>query len=426
MIDQGRLMWKKGLVLALFSLAIVQRVNADPVKLGLRLNERYSDNVDRRSSNPKSDLEHRATLSIRQKTSPGPCGSDLNADIGYVHYQKHTYADQADTNGNWDGFCHFTQNLQWRASDNISQQTLNTAQPSTPNNQTRRNFFETGPQYLWPITHRDQLLTSAQYQQTNYTGEAQSNAKHYMGSTNYSHQVSPTLSMGLGGTYDRGRLDTGETITRRSGNFNTSKTFAETKFSGSLGYSELEDNYNGISSKNSGVIWNLRLDRQMTEARSWYAQFGREYTDTSSAYAIQVAGLLFNNQQTSAVKVTHWRSGINQNFIGGASLGFSVGQQYSDYLRYGYTQKDSSANLTLSQRLTPTLSGRVNVGAGHVMDGLKQISYNDYNGSLGLSYHRTKQLSLNMEVGRNQRTGSQNTTTYKEDWVMVGVNYAFR
>jgi len=429
MIDQGRkkeLFWSGRLAVAALALFVAQNGVADPVHLGLRIQERFSDNIRLSHTNTESDLEHQAILSISHQTNPGPCGSSLAADLGFIHYQKGTYSDQGNINGNWNGSCQLTDSLQWTASDNVSQETVNTAQASTPDNQTRRNLFSTGPRYLWLISPRDQLLTTAQFQKTNYTGLSQSNAKHYIGSSTYSHQVSPTLSMGLGASVDRGELDTGETITRRSGHFQSSKTFATTTFSGNVGYSELADSFSGITNTYTGLTWNLRLDRDMTRARHWYAEYGRELTDTSSNYVVQVAGLFFNLAQTQAVQVTHWQTGIKQTLTGDGTLSLSLGQQDTEYLRAGNTEKKSNATFSLSQPLITNLSALVSLSAEHQSYSLSDVSYNLYGGSLGLSYQRSQQLSLDMRIGRNQRAASPDSGSYQENWALIGFNYAFR
>lgn len=419
--------WVAGNACAMVVLvALAHRAVADPLQIGVGYDERYSDNINLSANDPKSDFLDEPFLTLNQKTDPGVCGSDLNAQARYIHYQRNTYSDRTEINGSWLGNCDITNSLTWTASDHISEQTVNTNLPSTPNNQTRQNVFSTGPQYLWRISNRDQLLTSAQAQRTTFSGQSQSNAKHYIGNADYTHQVSPGLSIGTGGSINRGELDDGQTITVRSGNVNFQKSFITTKVTGKFGYSWLTDEYQGTTSHNKGVTWSLRLDRQLSGKSRWYAEYARELTDTSSAYVFQVAGLTFNLAQSTAVRVTHWTTGYTQTFSSGGSLNLSLGQQISDYLEQNYTEKTTSGSIQYSQPIVTNLSGTATVSAGHQSNDLTQLSYHTYGGSVGLNYQRTRQLSFRLQVGRQQRVAEANNDGYQENWAMVGAKYLFR
>lgn len=405
---------------------VVNYANADPLQIGIGLEERYSDNINLSASDPKSDLLDEATLSLNQKTDPGVCGSNLDAQARYIHYQSNTYADHTNLNGSWKGNCNITDSLQWLASDYVTEQTLNTNQPSTPNNQTRENIFSTGPQYLWRISPRDNVMMLAQAQRTTFAGQSQNNSKHYIGNANYSHQVSSNLVIGTGGSINRGDLDNGQTLTIKSANVNFQKSFITTKVSGQFGYSWLNNDYQGLSSQNKGATWSIRVDKQLSKLSHWYAQYARELTDTSSSYAFQFAGLTFNVAQTTAVQVTHWRTGYNQGFTNEGKFGLSVGKQKSVYVEQGYTDQLYDANMSYSQPIVTNLSGSMTLSGGHQSDDLSGQSYNIYSGSVALDYRRTRQLSFKFGIGRKQRAGGISGDNYQENWAMVGANYLFR
>lgn len=415
----------KTFVFVSFAVFAIQAAFANPLQITAKVDEKYSDNVSLQNDNPRSDLEHSVGLSLKHQSDPGICNSLLSLDLGFTHYQRHTYGDQTQTIGHWNGNCQLRGGFSWLARDNINQVTINKTQASTPNNQTRRNFFSTGPQYVWLVSPRDKVSTTVFFQKTNYSGGVLSNARHYVGSSTYTHQLDSSFSLGLGGRIDRGELDNGQNIVSRSGNIQFQKNFATTLATGSFGYSKLTDTNNGFTTHNSGAVWSLRLDRQLNYASSWYLDYGRELTDTTSQTAITIAGLNFNLAQTTAVRVTHWQTGIKKKFLGGGTVNISAGQQVSAYLQSGYTEKSTNASAIFSEPVSDILSASINIAASHDTYPEKSLIDNTYQGSVGLEYRRTRQLTFNVRLGRNQRAANIDANCYKENWIMAGALYRF-
>lgn len=423
------------LVVAATVLGGVTPAHADPIQLAVGQQERYSDNIRLSHTSTESDLESRTYLSIKQHSGQGKCQSDVNGEIGYRQYLNNSYSDQMDANAGMGGNCTIADGFSWNAKDHIAQVPQNSALPNTPNNSVRRNIFSTGPQWLWLMNPRDSLSLSSTYGTTNYWGASQPasttnltgqrNNHRVTGSATFKHRVDPSLWFGVGGNLSRTFFND-EIISQRSGNLLFDKNFAATEFSGSVGYSRLEDSYQGVTNTSSGPVWHLNLKRQVNEHSSWHLSYGQEYTDSSSSYVVQIAGLNFNYQQTSAVKVTTYRAGYNNQFSDGSQLGVGLGRTEQNYLLTATRDTTDSANVSLTRPVAAEWTATAGLGYQHEHFGLRNTTNDTYNGYVGTQYQRTRSLSFNARIGHNLRSSNQSDLAYAENFALVGVRYNFQ
>lgn len=403
-----------------------QHASADPLRLTSGLQERYSDNVRLTHNHTKSDLMSRAYIGFSQHADPGVCNSDLSGELGYKTYLQNTYSDQSDVSLNWDGNCQVTDGLYWTVSDHASEVPRNSTQPNTPDNTTRRNYFSTGPRYTWRITPRDTMSFTGLYTNTRYSSSQNNSSHGTKGDVSYRRQLDPTLAAGLSGEVTDTKYDNkDEEINIRSLSLTFDKQFPETHISGSAGYQTLDDKLNGNTSTSSGVIWNGRIDRTITETSSWYFMIARNYTTTSSDYPIVIAGLLFNYQDTSAVRVTSYSTGYDNTWSSGTVLNVNLFRHESDYLLNHNTDVDNGISTKITQGITERMTGDLTLGYTRQKSDRAGTTNNTVDTAAGISYQRTKALSVSFRVGHNLRHSNVTTDQYAENWALIGLQYRF-
>lgn len=401
-------------------------VNADPLQLSAGVQERYSDNVRLTSHNKKSDLQTRTYVSFSQQSTPGNCQSSLGGQVGYSSYLNGTYSNQTDANANWDGSCLIGHGFSWVALDNISQVPTDSSQPDTPSNSNRRNIFSTGPSWSWRINPTNFLSLSSKYENTDFSDPTQRDSHRIKSDANLTHLVDDTLSVSVGGNTSDTKYDDGEKLRSRGANVGLTKSFATTRVSVTAGYTSLDDVLDGNTSNFGGVTWSANITRNITENSQWYFSYSRDYTDTSSSYVLTIAGLNFNYRQTSAVRVTSYRTGYTNNWSDGSTLGIRLGRDESYYLLTSSKDTTDSVDVSLSRPLAAQWTATTGVIYERQSFGLQDTKNDTYNAYIGTQYQRTQALSFTGRIGHNLRHSSDSTAGYAENFVLVGLRYAFR
>lgn len=408
--------------------------SANPIQLGVGLQERYSDNVRLTHDNKQSDLESRAFITLDQH-SQGRCNSDVNGELGYSSYLNNTYSNQTDARLGLNGNCQLTGGLSWNLSDNLRQVPANNALPSTPSNAVRENIVSTGPSWVWLLSPTNRVNAAASVQNTKFWNTSDNtvtlnnnrrNSREVDGSLGWTHLLDPSSSAGLSTKVTRTIFNDDETLTNRSANVNASKRFTATTLSGSFGYSRLNDDIQGLSNTYGGPIWNIRIDRQINEHASWYFLIHREFTTTSSAYPIDIAGFIFNYAQSSTVKVTSYRWGYTNQLGSGSELSVNLGRDESDHLLTHERDVSNLVDANYQMPLSQTLTAVFGLGYQHQHFDYSNSTNDTSNAYIGTSYQQTKALSLNVRLGHNLRHSNISFYEYAENFVIVGLRYNFR
>lgn len=411
-----------GLGIALMSFQLL----AEPLKLSVGLDNRFSDNVNQASSNEQSDLETRFNIRAQHRTDPGRCNSYLSADLGYGYFHSGTFDPEVYTNGSFAGDCELAERLVWQVSDDLRQVNQNSRNPSTPANTTRKNVFRTGPRYALKLGEVDTVQFSAQYVRTDFDEPEETDSDRIIGIVAWNHLFSETFTGGVSVDTNRAELDTGEEVDRNTVSLTFSQQWVATRLSGSVGYSELERTFQGVSQESDAIVGDVMVQRDINPSTDVYLQASRRLTDQTSDFDIQFDEFEFNLQETTTVEVTALNAGINKRFSDASSLNVGFNASRSDYLQTN-TEEDVVGISTRYSR--PVVDQLVfNAGAGY--------RYYRYNGEgtedsllnvdLGLIYQLNRQLDLTGRIGRNQRTSDEvPNREYTENWLLIGVNYRF-
>ena len=426
MVDSKLKRW----LFAMFSflgsgLIAIPTVQAEPVTLTGSLNNRFSDNARRASSNEQSDLETRVSVSVQHIKDPGRCNSNLDGTLGYGYWLDDTYDPRLYTNIGFQGDCELVQGLDWTLSNRLSDVRQNSRRADAPDNTTRKNVFNTGPRYSLFLTQRDQVQFSIQYQQTEFEEPEQTDSDRVIGLVNWNHLFSSTLNGGIAVSSNQAELDSGVDIDVNTVSVTFAKTWPTTELTGSLGVSEIETVFDTGSRKSDGVVGDLSINREINPSADFYFTASRELTDQTSNFDFQFGEFEFNLTETEAVEITALSSGIEKMFSDGTAI--TAGMRASRSLFLSSQTEENRVGLNVSG--VRPLNSRVSLTSGLRLDYLT-YEEDDSEDSIvafdvGVSYSFSRDLDMNARLGHERRSSDVPSREYQENWILLGLSYRF-
>lgn len=401
-------------------------VYSAPATITGALDNRFSDNMAQSADNESSDTETRVTVGIFHETDPGKCSAQTGAELGYGRWWDRTYDPETYVDGNFFGLCELRAGLTWEVNDNLSQVKRDSRGTDTPDNRSVKNIFRTGPRYMIPLGARDQLNLSIQYQNTEFREPEETDSERYIGSAGWNHVFHPTLSGGVSVSTNRADLDTGGEIDTNVVSLNWIKNWAATDFTGSLGYSKLTSRFGTFEQSSDGLVGQVSIERDVSGSLRLYLNASQELTDQTSDFDVRFEDFTFNLRETTEVRVTTLNFGGEKEFSSGAIMRISFFANRADYLRVDDKEDTAGVDVTYSRPISPLWSFDA--------AGRYEYAYFNSNGqndetfslSTGLSYSMTQDFQLTGSVGHNQRQSDAASSEYKENWVILGLNYQFR
>jgi hypothetical protein len=407
------------------AVAGINVAQAEPLALSGGLNNRFSDNVELTSSDETSDIESRVNLTLAHQTDPGKCEARTAANVGYGVWYDDTFDPQDYASLDFAGDCELARGLSWEVSDNLRDVTQNSRASDTPNNRTRKNVFRTGPVYSLMLGQLDQLTFSAKYGNTDYSEPEDTDSERYIGTASWNHIFSQTLSGGLQVSTNRAELDTGVEIDTDVASLLFSKSWRATRFSGSIGVSQLESRFGGNTQTSEGVVGNFSLERDINPVTQVYVRGSRELTDQTSDFDIRFGDVVFNLRETTAVEVTALDAGLTRQFSDASRINVGIFANRSDYLDTDEVEDSVGFSVNYNRTISELLS--LQTGGSYRYRTFDADGVNDstYRADIGLVYELTNDLSVNGRVGHTTRTSDLSSSEYQENWISLGLAYQF-
>jgi hypothetical protein len=387
---------------------------------------RFTDNAAKAPTNEKSDLESRTSLTAVYESDPGKCNASFSGTVGYSIWLDESFDNETSASMNLNSECELATGLFWDLDNNLREVRQDTTQSDTPANRTRKNVFSTGPRYLWRLGTLDTITFSTRYEQTKFEEPDETDSERAIGSAAWSHLFSPTLSAGVSASYSSTELDTGAEINVETINVTSSKQWATTSLSGSVGISEIETELGSTSQTSDGLVGQLGLTHTLNPSTNWYLRAARELTDRTSSFDIRFEEFEFNLQESITVETTTVSTGLRKGFSDQGNLNVEIFANQSDFLETDDLEETTGLNLSYARPITGQLSGNTSLGYRYQSFEQDQSDNETVNLKLGLSYQASRELSLSGSVGQEQKTSDVGSREYDEFWAQISVGYKFR
>lgn len=400
---------------------------AEPAVFSIGLDSRLSDNIRRVPANEESDIESRLSLGVQHTSDPGVCNSDLLARGAYAYWLDDSFDPETTAEADFEGDCRLGSNLVWQVSDYLRDVAQSSRVSNTPDDRTQKNVFRTGPVLTLRVGAVDELLLSAAYENTEFREPDQKDGERYSGTVGWSHFFSPSFTAGVSASVDQSELDTEEEIDRVTYNLPFTKTWESTALSGAFGYGLIETRLASQPPQEyEAFVGNLLLVRQINVTTELELQVSRELTDQTSDFDSRFDEFVFDLNQSSAVEVTAFRLGINNNLSGGVEFDVNLFGSRSDYLDIGTEEDDYGISASFRRPITEQLTGllgarfeRFDYSLDETQDEVAQVN-------AGIEFQLNRQFNFVSRVGYEQRTSDVAFREFDEAWVLAGVVYRFR
>lgn len=399
---------------------------AAPPEIHVGFDARASDNIEKAAEDQQSDIENRAFLRASYQSDPGKCVASVDGEIGYSFYADDTYDPETRLNGGALGSCELARGLSWNVENQISEVQRSSRQSDTPDNQTRKNVFRTGPDYLWRLSPTNSLQFSSRYENTELEDPDDIDSNRVTGSIAWNHLFSPDLSGGLSTAISDVELDTGAEIRTNTLSVIFNKAWATTAVNGSIGVSEIETELGSFSQKSDGLVGDLNLTRALDSSASLYFRASQELTDQTTDFDIRFDEFTLERTDSSTLEATNIETGLNKSFSNGDSMRISAYANRSDYLES--TEQEDKAGLSAgySRRISPLLTAVINARYDYLTFESDQSDDQVSGLDIGLDYRPSRQLAFKARIGRNERTSDIPAQEYEESWALIGIEYRLR
>lgn len=140
-------------------------VSAEPAEISVTNETLYSTNAALQE-NKEADTRNRTTLDFYKVLSRTRLSGDIGFNLGYEHYFNDVFANDSDLVATMDvnSAYEFSPNFKWELRDTLNQVRKNSTEVGTPDNRQLINVFETGPQWMIPLSGRTGLRLGSEYE----------------------------------------------------------------------------------------------------------------------------------------------------------------------------------------------------------------------------------------------------------------------
>ena len=269
--------------LAVFAglLAGSSAVLAWKIEPGIGAGMLYTDNARFEANDEDDDVVALGYVGAAITESDGPFRANIDSSVIYENYIDDTFGDKYNVNlramAGWEMV---RDRVDWLVQDFFTQQSIDSLDANTPDNRQNTNVFTLGPTITLPISARQRLTFSPQFQDYWYENNDTDNRRYSL-NANWAYQVNKYLTTGLGGgitkvAYD----DEDKNPNYDSSNLsvNLSGTRPRSTYTASLGTTYVRrDDFENRRSLTGNLAWNYSLTGH-SSVRTYLA---RELRDSS-------------------------------------------------------------------------------------------------------------------------------------------------
>ena len=428
MDNNTRLMsvFARGLLLALkvvLLTSITGGVLADPGTLELGLKTEYTDNARLAATDEVEDYKNSASISIDKKDQFGRLDSYLVGELEYYSYANDTFANNLDTNILWDGNYNIRPGtLTWGISDALSEVTIDSSEPDTPDNRTRRNIFTTGPAYTMNFSKVDFANFNAEYQRVDYQTDGDDNDRfRFMSSI--THLLSEKQSLSASYNWTKTLFGSERELYRNEVFGSYRYNYAHFYFDGSYGITHLKGRVGTTSEETDSNTWNATLRTDLSRSSTLGLTYNRELNDSASGFDQRYEDTVINITDTSVILLTEWSLFYRKSFSNNSNFNGKIYHNVSEYLIENRDEERNGVDLGYSYPLYQRLTLAFNAGYSQVDYTPSARTDDQYDLSIGTSYEYIRNLFFTGEIARTVQNSNSALNEYEENRVMIGVRY---
>lgn len=407
----------------LVSASWVHSVSAAPGTLELGLDTEYTDNARQSATGEVEDFKNTASMAINKSVEYGRLSSFIAGDLEYYHYVNETYSNNLDANLVLDAnYSIQPEKLSWGISDEISEVTIDSSEPETPDNRTTRNIFTTGPSYTLRFNQVDSANVIAEYQRIDFKTDGDDNDRFRVLSS-LTHLISSEQQVSLNYEWTKTLFGSERELYRNELSVGYRYSYLDYYFDGSYGITHLKGRAGTTTEETDSNTWNATLRTDLSRTSSLGVTYNRELNDSASGFDQRFDDVVINISNATVILLTEWSVNYDKSFSNSSSLNARVFHNISEYLIDKSEEERNGVELGYNYPVMPRLT--LNMSAEYQQVDYTPSSRSDdlYDVSIGTSYEYIRDLFFTVELAQTLQDSDSPTHEYVENRVQLGVRY---
>jgi hypothetical protein len=388
----------------------------------------HTDNIGRTATDQRSAVISTAGAVFSFSDVTRRFEADISGNLEYQHYSADTYPGQIVGDATARGkLVVIPEHFEWKFAEYFGQTTLQQAEAITPSNRENINYFSTGPLLTVGLGSNNRLTMEGTYSKVDYQ-HADLNNQRYRGAFSVEHELSTVSKVSL--NFESMRISYQDELLnppsdQREAFVRYQATGARTTLALDAGYARVQQD----TTERSSPVFRLDASRVTSRNSTLDILLGREFSDAGSLYKTLQA-TLGSNDVTQVVQPTSepftstyggifWK--IKQDR---ASLEFSISRYKQAYEKLSqFDQTRTAIRGDFSRQFTPTVQFYTSAVLWKSVYASEFGNTTDRNFVVGLAKRIGKQLALDLQYDRFDRTAVRATDASKANQVWLRIYY---
>jgi Putative beta-barrel porin 2 len=401
----------------------------------------WSDNLGRGSGSPESGAYLDVGVVGHVGRDEGRLTGQFGTNLSYREYLDNQY--DSEVVGRLSGDARYLvvpEWFQWVASDDFGQLRANATSPEGPNNRENFNYFQTGPDFMFPLGARTFLNVSGRWGTVNYETRDFDNNR-LTGSVGLGHHLSETSQVSLNASYTQ--LEYVDSPPNTNYDFSSvylsySIQGARTRLSADGGYTEVKlDDSPLVAEKNrkaNGLLAHLSITRDISPRSTLDLDLGTKFADAADLFRLD--------------NINHFPDNNNDNgdALGSADpiktdyayLTWALNHEPTTYRLRGSWRQEAHEVDTTQDRDRYTVEFVVTRRANERLHLSGNVYYrkedfseidtvtDDWGVALGAQWFFSQAFSMRGSISHREGSGDNSGRDYAENRISVRVYYSFR
>jgi hypothetical protein len=387
-----------------------------------------TDNIGRTATDQQSAIISTAGAIFSFSDLTRRFEADISGNLEYQHYSVATYPGQIVGTVTARGKLGIIpEQFEWKFADYFGQTTQQQAEAITPSNRENINYFSTGPLLTVGLGANNRFTMEGTYSEVAYQYSNLS-SQRYRGAVAIDHKLSAVSSVSL--NVQSGRISYQDAtinppIDQQEAFMHYQAAGARTTLGLDVGYARVKQD----AATSSRPVFRLNATRVTSRNSTLSLFLNRQISDAGSLYQILQTSLV-TNQTTQVVQprnepFTSTYGGVFWNLRHErSSLEVSVARYKDSYQNLSqFRQTRTAFRGDFDRQLTPTVQIYTSAVLWKGVYASEFGNTTDRNFVVGLAKRVGKQLALDLQYDRLDRTAVQATNASKENQVWLRVYY---
>ena len=389
----------------------------------------YTDNSKLTENGELRELITTTYVGVNLDAGSGPFQLNANSTLKYLDYMQSTFTNRRYLNLNatakWDMW---KNRLDWKLQDFVTQQSMDSLSPDTPDNTQHVNVLTFGPNIYFPISGRQKVTLRPEYRKFNYHNDHTYNNQQNSLTADWNYQIYRTINIGFtGGTNEVDYSDPTISDNESSNiHFTISGQRLRFNYSGKLGSTYIE---NETGSEIHGITGDMIWVYNISDHSNLRTYIATDLTDTSNnllnASINPENGDISNDQITTEILRNSIIRLAYQNNDPRLNTSIWLELRRQNYTVAMLDRDVQAAGIAFNYPITAMLSTGINTRYSRTELADTDRKDNLFNISGNINYRFSRRLLGSAELKYNKKYSTLDTAEFNEFRVLFSLAYKY-